>query len=164
MATRRRTIPRAPTLDPAEVAASVEEYLANRSMRERSEYHEGRIKKDLMALLEVAGDPIEPHKQILELDTPISWTRYGKDGKPKQTKVKGIERRERVSTTLDDDKALALLARKGLTGQCTQTVVVVDEDAILAANYAGQITDKELAALYSESSTFAFYPTEDTES
>ena len=42
--------------------------------------------------------------------------------------------------------------------------MVVDEDAILAANYAGKITDKELAALYYESSTFAFYLTEDPES
>ena len=160
MATRKRVIPRAPTVP--DLAASVEEYLQNRSMRERSSYHEDRLKRDLMAILEVAGDPVEKHKRVLELDVPIPHVEY-KGGKPVPKKIKGIERRERVSNRLDEDKALALLTRKGLTQECTETVVVVNEDAILAANYAGRITDKELAALYSESITPAFYITEDPE-
>jgi hypothetical protein len=161
MAPRKRTIPRAPTLDPEEVALSVEEYLQNRSMRERSEYHEGRIKKDLLAILEAAGEQTSETTQAIALSEPIPFIHY-KDGKPVEKKIAGIERRKRTSNVLDDNKALALLAKKGLTATCTTTVVVVDEDAILAANYAGTITDKELAALYEEKSTFAFYPTEES--
>jgi hypothetical protein len=163
MATRKRTIPRAPTLDPVEVAASVEEYLANRSMRERAEYHEGRIKKDLLAILEVAGEQRSETTQAIDLDGPLPYTHY-KDGKPIQKKVTGIERRKRTSNVMDEDKTMGLLRRKGLLTECTDTVVVVNEDAVLAANYAGKITDKELAALYEEKTTYAFYPTEDTSS
>ena len=159
MAARKRVIPRAPSA--ADLAASVEEYLANRSMRERSEYHEGRIKKDLMAILEAAGEQSE-RKQTLELDTPLPYRAY-KNGQGTNKKVIGIERRESVTNKMDEDKTLALLARKGLTAQCTQTIVVVDEDAVLAANYEGTITDKELAALYAPSSRFSFWLTEDTE-
>lgn len=158
MATRKRVIPRSKDL--VDVAPAVEEYLQNRSMRERSEYHEGRLKSDLLALLAEIGEKDGEHKQVLELDAVLPYTQYKKDGKPVQKKIVGIERRERVSTRLDEAKAMDLLHRKKLVNQCTTTVVVLDEDAILAANYAGTITDKELAALYSESSTFAFYLTE----
>jgi hypothetical protein len=157
---RKRVIPRVEV--PVDLSESVAEYLTNRSMRERSAFHEDRLKRDLMAVLEAAGELVEKHKRVLALDAPIPWTRYDKLGQPKKVKVGGIERRERVSNSLNDDKALALLARKNLLGTCTTTVVVVDEDAILAANYAGQITDQELADLYQESSTFAFYPIEES--
>ena len=161
MAARKRVIPRVKSLDPEEIAVSVEEYLLNRSMRERSEYHEGRLKKDLLALLESAGEQVSDTTQSIGLSEPIPFIHYA-GGKPTEKKIVGIERRKRTSNVLDEDAALKLIERKGLTATCTTTVVVVDEDAILAANYAGTITDKELAALYSEKSTFAFYPTEDT--
>lgn len=163
MATRKRTIPRAPTLDPEEIAASVEEYLQNRSMRERSEYHEGRIKKDLMAILEVAGEQRSETTQAIDLDSPIPFRTY-KGGTGTNKKIIGIERRKRTSNVMVEDRAMKLLERKGLLATCTTTVTVLDEDAILAANYAGTITDKELAALYEEKTTYAFYPTEDTAS
>jgi len=161
MATRKRTIPRAAHLD--KLGPAVEEYLQNRSMRERSEYHEGKLKKDLMAVLEVSGEQVDPAKQTLELDIPLPYTQY-KGGKPVIKKVTGIERRKRTSNVLDEEKALKLLARKKLLEECTEQVIVLNEDKLLAANYAGKITDKELAALYDESDTYAFYLTEDTAS
>jgi hypothetical protein len=156
---RKRVIPRA-QMAGRDIVPAVEEYLQNRSMRERSEYHEGRLKRNIMEVLEAAGEQVERHKQTITLDTPLPYMQY-KGGKPVEKKVVGIERRESVTSTLDQDKALVLLARKKLLDTCTQTVVVVDEDAILAANYAGTITDKELAALYEQSSRFSFWLTED---
>ena len=41
-----------------------------------------------------------------------------------------------VSQSLNEDRTLALLKEKGLLDQCTEVVVVLNEDAILAANYA----------------------------
>jgi hypothetical protein len=133
----------------------VEEYLQNRSMRERAEFHEGQMKRNLMEVLEEAGDH-EGNSWTIELDEGLPYVQY-KGGKPLPKTVTGIERRERVSTSLDEEQTLKLLESKGLLAQCTSTITVVDEDAILAANYAGQISDKELADLYSESSTFAFH-------
>jgi hypothetical protein len=156
---RKRVIPRAPTLDPDALVIAVAEYLHNRSMRERSSYHEDRVKKDLMAILELAGEQTSDTTQAIGFD-PLPWTKY-KEGKPTQTKVTGIERRKRTSSVMDEDKAMTLIKRKGLTA-CLTTIVVVDEDAVLAANYAGQITDKELASLYAEKTTYAFYPTEES--
>jgi len=147
-------------LDPDTLVLAVSEYLHNRSMRERSAYHEDRVKKDLMAILEVAGEQTSDTTQSIGL-APLPWTKY-KEGKPVQTKVVGIERRKRTSSVMDEDKAMALIHRKGLVKDCLTTIVVVNEDAVLAANYAGTITDKELAALYEEKTTYAFYPTEES--
>lgn len=140
------------------VVDAVREYLLNRSMRERSAYHEGVIKADLMTVLEQSGEH-EGNSWKIALDEPLDFVEY-KGGKPKTKSVVGIERRERSANTLNEEKAMALLKKKKLVEQCTETITVLSEDAILAANYEGRITDKELAAIYETSSTFAFHLTE----
>lgn len=152
---RKRTVSRRPSLD---LMAAMKDYLLNRSMRERSDWHEGQIKKALMVELDVAGVP-EDGKKTLRLDEPLVFVGY-KDGKPKEKTVVGCERRERSTTVMNEERALSLLRRKKLEDECTETVQVINEDAILAANYEGKITDKELAALYDTSTTYAFWLTE----
>ena len=73
-----------------------------------------------------------------------------KAGTPIPKQVTGIKRQKRVSQSLNEDRTLALLKDKGLLDQCTEVVVVLNEDAILAANYSEDITDDELKALYDE--------------
>jgi hypothetical protein len=156
--TRKRRIPRRPTIE-GDIAAKVEEYLLNRSLRERGEYHEADLKRLLMQILETGGDEIEEGKQRITLDEPMAFIEY-KSGKPKDRRIGAIERRQRKANRLDEDRALAFLAahkNRKLIDACTTTVVVVDEDAILAANYAGDISDKDLAALYEETTTYAFH-------
>ena len=160
MPTRKRTIPRVPDLDPERVLNSVLEYLQNRSMRERSEFHESTIKKELLALIDLAGEQVEANKKVIELGEPLLYTQY-KNGKPIKKTIVGIERRVRETKSLDEDRTIALLRKKGLFDRCTVPTFIIDEDAILAANYDGSITDKELEALYGEpTKTPAFYLTE----
>lgn len=154
--TKRRTLPRKPQVDLGPV---VNDYLLNRSMRERSAWHEDKLKKELMAVLAETGR-IAPNRQTLALESAMTFISY-KDGKPIEKTIVGIERRERTSNVLNQDRAMALLEKKGLVDDCTETITVLKEDAILAANYQGKITDKELATLYEESSTFAFWLTEE---
>jgi hypothetical protein len=150
-AARKRTVARQKLID---MQAVMKDYLLNRSMRERSEYYEGALKKTMMADLEQRG------AAAVELDEPLMFTSF-KDGKGKEKKIVGCERRERTSSSLNTEKAMALITKKKLTEECTETVVVVSEDAILAANYQGKITDKELAALYEDHTTYAFILTEE---
>ena len=156
MATRKRTVSRRSSID---LQPTVKDYLLNRSMRERSAYHEDQLKKTLMTTLAETGVP-EGSRWTLPLDEPLTFVEY-KAGKPKEKKIIGIERRERVGNVLDHDKTMALIKKKGLLEECTTQVTVLNEDAVLAANYGGKISDKELAALYEENKTYAFYLTED---
>jgi len=156
MATRKRTVTRRSRID---LQPTVKDYLLNRSMRERSAFYEDKLKKELMLALEEGGT-LEGGTWSLPLEEPMTFVEY-KGGKPKEKMIVGIERRERKSTSMNHDKAMALLERKKLVADCTSTILVINEDAVLAANYSKKITDKELAAIYEDSSTFAFYLKED---
>lgn len=151
----KRSIPRR---NPFDLMAVLAEYLQNRSVRERATYHEDTLKKSLMMHLETSGEIQEGGHRSLELDAPLNYVEY-KGGKPKDKQVTGIERKRRQSASLNEDRTLALLKGLDLLDECTEVVVVINEDAILAANYEGRITDDQLKALYDESETFAFYLT-----
>lgn len=153
MPASKRTIPRKSTLS---LDDTVTEYLMNRSMRERSAYHEDSLKKKLMGELEAHGALAKGGHRTLDLAAPQDFTSY-KAGKPQPKTITGIERKRRESQTLNEERTLALLKEKGLLDQCTEVVVVINEDAVLAANFSGDLPDDELKALYDESETFAFY-------
>lgn len=152
----KRTLKR--TAQAVDLEAQVHDYLNNRSMRERSEFEEGRVKKVLMEFIERVGELQDGGHRIVALASPTTFHSY-KNGKPQIKSITGIERKRRVSQALDPDRTMALLEERHLTDQCTvtETIVSINEDAILAANYEGTITDEELAALYNENETFAFY-------
>jgi hypothetical protein len=51
---------------------------------------------------------------------------------------------------------MAYLKEMGMLDACTEVVIVLNEDAVLAANYEGKITDDQLEALYDENTQYAF--------
>jgi hypothetical protein len=154
--TRRPAVPK--------LVETVREYLLNRSMRERSDWHEKQIKTGLMEVIATAGLPDGDEGQHLRIDLPepVEFVAY-KGGKPHPTTVVAIQRQTRAGTMhLNEEKVLAFLAglpakRRGLYQECLATVQVVNEDAVLAANFEKRISDEELKALYDESDpTYAF--------
>jgi hypothetical protein len=138
------------------IDATVTDYLANRSMRERSSAMEDSIKKTLMEVLAAQGELKEGGHRQIDLAAPQDFASY-KAGKLAPKVITGIERKRRVSQSLNEERTMALLKEKNLVDECTEIVVVLNEDAVLGANYGGKISDEELAALYDESETFAFY-------
>ena len=144
MTTTKRTIKRPAKLD---VPQAMKTYLQNRSMRERSDREESSLKKRLMEYLEAHDD---------ELEIPAEpFVSYAK-GSPVTKTIVGAKRTRRRSKVLNEDLAMALIKKKKLQDTCIQTIEVIDEDAILAANFEGQITDEQLAAIYEEKDTYAF--------
>lgn len=157
--TRRliRQRPAVPDLGPV-----VGEYLLNRSTRERASVHENKLKAGLMQVLEQVGQPDgdEGEHRKLVLEEPLEFVTYKGEKGTKKTVI-GIQRQYRKgSMVLNEDRVMAFLQGEGrarLLDTCTTTQVVINEDALLAANFEGEITDKDLAALYDEGKpTFAF--------
>lgn len=144
-----RTIRRRKQVD---VGPLMNHYLGQRMLRERTEGEEGTDKKELLAVLAEAGEPTDEGHRRLVLDEPLPYV----DPKGNERVVTSILRQRRVSQQMDELATMALLEKKKLLEKCTRTITVLDEEAVLAANYEGTITDKELAALYSESESFAF--------
>lgn len=156
--TRRvRRIKRTPVPD---LAPAVQEYCLNRSTRERASVHENKLKAQLMQVLEQAGEPDGDegeHRKLL-LNEPVDFTTYKGEKGTKKTVI-GIQRQFRKgSLTLNEDRTMAYLMKRKLVDTCTTTQVVINEDAILAANFEGDISDEDLKALYDEGNpTYAFY-------
>lgn len=142
----------------------VADYLLNRSMSERSAYHSDAWKRRFMALLEASGELQEGGHRILRLNEAVVFHSY-KTGKVKEIEVTGIRRVQRAgSTSLNEERTMAFLVKKKLLDECTTTVTVINEDAILAANFDERISDEDLAKLYDTSDpTFAFYLVEGTD-
>jgi hypothetical protein len=90
-----------------------------------------------------------------------SWIMFEDDPIPDpggKGDIIGIKRERRAPKTLDPDRAAALLHRKKLWDRCTETITVINEDAILAAAFDKTITEEELQSIYDVKESFAFLP------
>lgn len=138
--------------------AQVGDYLLNRSALERATVVVDRYKKRFMDLLERAGVLEENGSRSLLLEEPVVFTSY-KGGKAKEKEITGIRRQYRAGQThLNEERTMAYLAKHKLLDRCTSTITVINEDAVLAANFEEKISDADLAALYDTTEpTYAFY-------
>jgi hypothetical protein len=144
----KRVVRRKPKAEPFDLDQEMEIYLRDRSVRERSAREEESRKKRLMEWLAEHGDEAE-------LTEPIVFHSYS-GGKIREKVISGIKRQTRVSQQFDEDAALELIKAKGLEADCVKMVPVVDEDALLAAAFNNEVTDAELAKVYTEKTTYAF--------
>ena len=70
--------------------------------------------------------------------------------------ILSIKRECRVGQALDEEVAEEVLKSLGLYEKCLTTITVLDEDAILALNFSGDLSDEELQSIYTTSEpTFA---------
>ena len=103
------------------------------------------------------GAAQEGGHRVLMLNEPLVFSSYGATGKMKEKEVTGIRRVRRESTTLNADRVMKLLEIKDMVAECTTTEVVLNEDAVLAANFEGRITDAEMDSLWDKSENYAFF-------
>jgi hypothetical protein len=69
---------------------------------------------------------------------------------------KGMELRRSVGTKFDEDKAEAILKKKGVYEEALTPVL--DQDKIYRLVQEGKITEKDIDKMFVESETFAFWP------
>ena len=145
----------------ADLDNEVADYLLNRSMRERASYHEGKWKAKFMDLLAEIGALEGAGHRVIRLSEPLIFASYNAGGKMTEKEVVGIKSQRRETTVLNAERVMKLLEDKDMVEECTTTEVVLNEDAVLAANFEGKITDEEMASLWDTSESFAFYLVED---
>jgi hypothetical protein len=109
-----------------------------REMQEREKVVKARV----VDAVQEMGEPDDNGSLWLDLDAPV-------DGKS------SVKYERRVSRGLDVNKAEGWLDGKGLLEECQTTITVLDEEKLLAAHYAGKISEKELDKLYTENESWA---------
>lgn len=107
----------------------------------------------LEALTRLVGVPDEKEHSWLHFPEPIEG-------------YTGLKIEKRVSSVLDEEKAEEVLRsivvdKDGpitLWDQCIEYVPQLDEDAVMAAHYNGQITAEQIDEMYPKKITEAFVP------
>jgi hypothetical protein len=120
-------------------------YAQFRTLREKGEEEEGKLKKDILGMLATQGEESPEGHMTL----PSRRLKIGKK------KVVGFRRQRRVSQTLDQVAAIAWLEANGLLAQCQATETYLNEDAIIGLNFQGTIPDTVFKSFYTEKETFA---------
>jgi hypothetical protein len=100
------------------------------------------ITKRIKAVVQEEGYVDDQGHVWLDFDEPV-------DG------VVALQMQRKVSKPLNEDKAEAILRKNGLYEECTTTVVVLDQDAIMAAHYAGKISEDDIDAMFPPSISYA---------
>lgn len=80
---------------------------------------------------------------VLEINDPV-------------TGIDKLTQQRRVSKALDMDAAEKILEEKGLLEDCVEYVPTIDEEAVMAAFYKGQLTEADIDAMFPSKVTYAF--------
>ena len=101
-----------------------------RSQKKALDSREKELKDRLMEAVEKYG--YEDDKGHVYLDLPEEIAGVTK-----------LQRQRRVSQNLDQEKAEKLLKKHGLWEDCTRVVRVIDEEALAAAQFKGDLSEEE---------------------
>jgi hypothetical protein len=126
-----------------DIEDAIYQYLHFRRGRERFQKNEDGLKKNLLTYLSDHGEKDDRGSTVYRIGEPAD-------------DVTGVKRERRVSQVMDEEYALELIKKHNLEDVCLETITVINEDGILAANFSGILSDVEISRLYSEKETYAF--------
>jgi hypothetical protein len=69
--------------------------------------------------------------------------------------VRMLQKQRRVSRKIEEGVAEQIIADKGMEEQLYKTIRIVDEDALMAALYEGQLTEEEIDQMYPQKIVWA---------
>jgi hypothetical protein len=144
--TAKRTVRRQTKVD---TRAAVRAWLLATDAVERFTADASLHRKVILDELEVNGEPDSKGNQ---------WMYFTDD--PVEGRIKGIKREKRTQRRLDPEAAEKYLREKGLWDECTETIVVLSEEKLLALNFGqeAKISDEDMESLYAVTTTYAFCP------
>lgn len=124
------------------VSKHLSEYLNMKALADQAAERLAKQKALLMEYVEANGVEDEKGHRWVEVDG-----------------VGSIKRERRVSSSMDTDYAEEWLKENGLYEECTTTIVVLDEDEILAKIFDETIPPKVAKRMFAERESFAFKAT-----
>jgi hypothetical protein len=117
------------------ITTDVREYKRLRSQIDLLTKQQKKIRDTLMQAIEEHGEPDDQGSLWLTLKEDADGTLE-------------IKRQRRVSRSLDEGQAASILKDNDLWEQCTKTIVVVDEDAVMQALFDDELSEDDVDAIY----------------
>lgn len=127
-------------LDP--LRKEVQQYVFLKEEVTAIESRVGTLRKRILAAVDELGEVNDKGSLVLPIDDKVSNTA-------------SVIKQRRVSKVFDEDKANDVLKDKGLFESVTKTIVVLDQDAVMAAYYDGKLTDEDIESMFPEKVSWA---------
>jgi len=128
--------------DPDDFNTQVREFVRLKETIESLEKRHKELRDKLIEVVDAEGFEDDKGNIIYDFDKPI-------DG------VMRLEKQRRATRKLDEIKAETILETKGLADKVYKMVRVLDEDAIMAAHYEGELTEEEIDEMFPVSVVWA---------
>lgn len=121
--------------NPDDFNTQVREFVRVKDTIDSLEKRSKELREKILAVVDVDGYEDDKGNIIYDLSQPI-------DG------VLRLEKQRRATRKLDDVKAEEIIEAKGLADKVYKMVRVLDEDAIMAAHYEGELTEEEIDEMF----------------
>jgi hypothetical protein len=121
---------------------TVKEYKYYRDEIKKLEALKKPIHETLIEALDTDGVEDDQGNLFLELDAEFEGVRV-------------VQKTRRTSHVLNEDAAYEILKPLGLWEKCTETIRVVNQDAIMQALYEGELTEADIDCIYEPKITWA---------
>lgn len=128
--------------DPDDFNTQVREYVRLKETMDSLEKRSKELRDKILAVVDVDGFEDDKGNIVYDLDQPI-------DG------VMRLEKQRRATRKLDEEKAEEIIEAKGLGDKLYKMVRVLDEDAIMASHYEGELTEEEIDEMFPVSVVWA---------
>lgn len=127
----------------ADITSDVQQFVALKDQIALLTNRQKEIKTRLQKAVTDHGDTDGRGHQVLEINDPVSG-------------VNTITNQRRVSKSLDENAAEKILADKDLIEECVEFVPTLNEEAIMAAFYKGQLSEADIDEMFPAKVTYAF--------
>lgn len=121
--------------NPDDFDTQVREYVRIKETVDSLEKRSKELREKILSVVDIDGYEDDKGNIVYELEQPI-------DG------VMRLEKQRRATRKLDDMKAEEIIEAKGLADKVYKMVRVLDEDAIMAAHYEGELTEEEIDEMF----------------
>jgi hypothetical protein len=140
MARIKEEEPRVAAIDDLE--AQAKQYIFFKKQVEYFESELKLLKEKIFEVVDTKGEVDGNGNIFVELPNEIEGVRM-------------LQKQRRVSRKIEEGVAEQIIADKGMEEQLYKTVRIVDEDALMAALYEGQLTEEEIDQMYPQKIVWA---------
>lgn len=130
-------------IDKEELLNDVRQFVALKDQISLLAKRESEIKARLSKFVEQQGEVDGKGHLVFDLDDSVSG-------------VAALVRQRKVSKSEDREVAEKLLKDKGLWDTCSKKVEIINQDAVMAARFKGELTEEDIDLMYPAKVTYAF--------
>ena len=122
--------------------AQAKEYIFTKKQVDYFEKRMKEIKEKVFAFIDTEGELDSSGNMFIQFESPIEG-------------IVALQKQRRVTKKIDELVAEELITAKGLHDKLYKQVWVVDEEALMAALYDGELTESEIDQIFPEKVVYA---------